>query len=54
MAVKFWNRRRFSVWLATPGTYQSSWDNGVFEPGQINWAIPNLPYAEILSRLKRG
>lgn len=54
LAVKFWNYRRFSVWNPDAGTYRCSWDNGVFEPSQINWAIPNLSYANIVSRIRRG
>jgi hypothetical protein len=50
-AVKFWNFRRFSVWRAGKSTYRCSWANGVFEPSQINWAIPNLSYSEILLRI---
>ncbi len=52
LAVKFWNFRRFSVWCIDATTYGCSWDNGTFEPSQINWAIPNFSYNEILSRLK--
>jgi hypothetical protein len=51
-AVKFWNYRRFTVWSVDKGTYGCSWDNGVFEPSQINWAIPNFSYNDILSRFK--
>lgn len=51
-AVKFWNFRRFTVDRADADTYRSFWPNGVFQPSQINWAIPNLPYAEILARIR--
>ena len=52
LAVKFWNSRRFAVRReGKSDTYRSSWANGIFEPSQINWAIPNLPYAEILTRV---
>ncbi len=51
LALKFWNRRRFSVWKAGEGGYRCSWANGVFEPSQINWAIPNLSYGDIASRI---
>ena len=51
LAVKFWNYRRFTVSIAGPGTYRSGWDNGIFEPSQINWAIPNLKYLEIRGRI---
>ncbi len=52
LAVKFWNFRRFAVWTLDAHAYRCSWDNGVFEPSQINWAIPNLNYADILSRVR--
>lgn len=52
LAVKFWNYRRFSVRMVEAGIYRCSWDNGVFEPSQINWAIPNFVYSQILDRLK--
>ncbi len=51
LAIKFWNFRRFAVRSLGEDTYQSSWNNGVFEPSQINWAIPNLSYDTILNRL---
>lgn len=54
LAVKFWNFRRFRVELAAAGAYRCPWDNGVFQPSQINWAIPNLSYPEILSRICAG
>jgi hypothetical protein len=50
VAVKFWNFRRFTVRRAS-NTYICSWHNGVFEPSQINWAIPNLSLVEIHRRL---
>jgi len=50
-AVKFWNYRRFRVSKLDQDTYQSSWDNGVFEPSQINWAIPDFTYQDILARI---
>lgn len=52
LAAKFWNYRRFSVWSHAPATYCCSWDNGVFQSSQINWAIPNFSYEQILSRLR--
>lgn len=52
LALKFWNYRRFSVWSINAQTYGCSWDNGAFQPSQINWAIPNFSYADIASRLK--
>lgn len=58
LAVKFWNYRHFRVKRADAITYTCPWSNGIFEPSQVNWAIPNLPYEQILSRLataaKRG
>lgn len=52
LALKCWNYRRFSVWSINAQTYGCSWDNGVFQPSQINWAIPNFSYADIANRLK--
>lgn len=52
LAVKFWNYRRFSVWSTEAQTYGCSWDNGIFLPSQINWAIPNFSYQDIARRLK--
>ena len=51
LAVKFWNYRHFVVRSPEEGTYRSSWDNGVYQPSQINWAIPNFTYREICARL---
>jgi hypothetical protein len=52
LAVKFWNFRRFCVWTAGRATtYRCPWANGIFEPSQINWAIPNLSYSEVASRI---
>ena len=51
VAVKFWNFRRFSVRQRPDGTYECSWHNGVFEPSQINWAIPNFTYSQVAERL---
>ena len=53
LAIKFWNFRRFSVFECGSETYQSSWNNGIFQPSQINWAIPNLTYQEIMGRTNR-
>ena len=50
LAIKFWNSRRFWVEHADTTTYKSSWDNGIFEPSQINWAIPDFTYAAIVKR----
>ena len=52
LAIKFWNYRRFWVKSLGADTYRSSWDNGVFEPSQINWAIPNFSYQDIVDRLR--
>lgn len=51
-AVKFWNLRRFWVAAVDDHTYECPWDNGIFEASQINWAIPNLSYQQILVRLE--
>ena len=53
LAVKFWNFRRFSVDRIDPAAYRCSWDNGVFEPSQTNWAIPNFSYQQILRKINR-
>jgi len=52
LAIKFWNFRRFWVKSLNGNVYRCPWDNGVFEPSQINWAIPNFSYVDILGRLK--
>jgi len=52
VAIKFWDFRRFSVRNIADGTYSCSWVNGIFEPSQINWAIPNFTYQEILRRIQ--
>ena len=54
LAVKFWDFRRFWVKKVANDTYRCSWDNGVFEPSQINWAIPNFPYQTILGRVRQS
>jgi hypothetical protein len=54
LAVKYWNFRRFSVRTAGPVIYRAPWSNGIFEPSQINWAIPNLSYEQIGLRLERS
>lgn len=51
LAVKFWDFRRFLARREAAATYSCSWNNGVFEPSQINWAIPNLSYSQILLRI---
>jgi hypothetical protein len=51
LAVKFWNYRHFWVKNVDAETYRCSWHNGVFEPSQINWAIPNFSHQEIMKRL---
>lgn len=51
LAIKFWNFRRFRVEKIAPDIYRSSWHNGIFEPSQINWAIPNFSYQNIVGRL---
>lgn len=51
LALKFWDFRRFSVKSADVNAYSCPWDNGLYEPSQINWAIPVFSYQEILGRL---
>ena len=51
LAVKFWNSRRFSVWKVGESAYRCSWAHGVFEPSQVNWAIPNFAYSDVLLRI---
>jgi hypothetical protein len=51
LAIKFWNRRRFWVRNLNAETYENPWHNGVFEPSQINWAIPNFSYRQIEARV---
>lgn len=53
LPIKFWNFRHFEVRSAGFSIYQASWNNGVFEPSQINWAIPNLSYDQICQRIER-
>ncbi|MGA2185639.1 MAG: hypothetical protein ABSH47_21685 [Bryobacteraceae bacterium] len=52
LAIKFWNFRHFCVRGLGADTYCCPWNNGVFEPSQINWAIPNFSYQDIVSRLR--
>jgi hypothetical protein len=47
LAVKFWGFRRFWVKSVDANMYASSWNNGLFKPGQINWPIPTISYDEI-------
>jgi hypothetical protein len=51
LAVKIWNFRRFRVAAASADLYNCSWNNGLFEPSQINWAIPNFDYKTVKARL---
>jgi hypothetical protein len=51
VAIKFWNYRRFWVRNLDAKTYVGPWNNGVFEPSQINWAIPNFTYDQIRGRI---
>jgi hypothetical protein len=53
LAVKFWDYRRFEVRHPEPSTYVASWHNGAFQPSQINWAIPNISYGQVIERAKR-
>jgi hypothetical protein len=52
LAVKFWNRRRFAVRKISASLYSAPWNNGVFEPSQINWAIPTFSYSQVRHRIK--
>lgn len=52
LAIKFWNFRRFAVSSTNLETYQCFWPNGVFAPSQINWAIPNFSYEDIVGRAR--
>jgi hypothetical protein len=52
LAIKFWDYRHFWVGGLGADTYRCPWDNGVFEPSQINWAISNFSYQDILGRLR--
>jgi hypothetical protein len=54
LAVKFWDFRHFSVRRAGTSVYRTSWNNGAFEPSQINWAIPDLSYDQIEQRIGRS
>ena len=54
LAIKFWNFRKFSISADVANTYRAPWNNGVFEPSQINWAIPNFSYEEIQRRVEGG
>jgi hypothetical protein len=51
LAVKFWNHRRFGVLNLDAETYETFCHNGAFEPSQINWAIPNFTYSQIVARI---
>ena len=51
LAIKFWNFRHFAVKNIGSGTYHCPWSNGIFEPSQVNWAIPNFSYHDIICRL---
>lgn len=51
LAVKFWNCRHFRVRRDDAGAYLSPWHNGIFEPSQINWAIPNFDYHAVRLRV---
>jgi hypothetical protein len=52
LAVKFWNYRHFCVRGLGAETYRCPWNNGIFEPSQINWAIPDFSYEDVVDRLK--
>jgi hypothetical protein len=52
LAIKFWNYRCFRVKQDGAGIYRCPWDNGVFRPSEINWAIPNFSYQEVSLRIR--
>jgi len=52
LAIKFWNFRHFWVKALGSSTYRCSWNNGIFQPSQINWAIPNFSHQAIVDRLR--
>lgn len=51
LAIKFRNYRKVSVSDGRHGVYRCPWADGIFEPSQINWAIPNLSSDELRQRL---
>jgi hypothetical protein len=51
LAIKFRNHRRFAVRSDDAGVYRCPWPDGIFEPSEINWAIPNFEYAAVETRL---
>jgi hypothetical protein len=51
LVIKYWNYRRFAVRSISSDRYACTWSNGVFQPSQINWAIPNLSHEDIRRRL---
>jgi hypothetical protein len=51
LAIKFWNFRHFEVRRIAHSVYTASWHNGVFQPSQINWAIPNFSYGQIEAKI---
>ena len=51
LAIKFWNFRHFEVRKIAHSVYTASWHNGIFQPSQINWAIPNFSYGEIEAKI---
>jgi hypothetical protein len=46
LAIKFWEFLRFWVKGLGADTYSCPWNNGVFKPSQINWAIPDFSYED--------
>lgn len=52
LAIKFWDFRRFKVKRIADSVYEASWHNGVFQPSQINWAIPNFSYGQIEAKIE--
>jgi len=52
LAIKFWDLRHFTVAKSAPDEYKCYDNNGAFKQGEINWAVPNLSYAEVVRRCK--
>lgn len=51
LALKFWDFRHFKVKRIADSVYSASPHNGLFQPSQINWAIPNISYGEIEAKI---
>jgi hypothetical protein len=53
LAIKYWDLRHFTVIKSAPDEYKCYDNNGAFRQGEINWAVPNLSYSEVVRRSKR-